>query len=102
MNKKISKNLVLVYSWCVNDNWYGQRFRIILFKEKGKGFLTKTEIHKHKTPFKNFINKKYEFKIKIKDLEIGDIKEFPDYTYCACGPSLSYNHREMTIQEMLK
>jgi len=101
------KDLVLVYQWCKNDNWYGQRYRAILSSSENVGFQTRTEINKLRTRFKNFIKKRFQDRIwelptgiTNKSLLLGERKEFVDYIHYSNGPSLYYKHMNFNLEDL--
>jgi len=101
------KDLVLVYQWYSENDWYGDRYRAILSISENVGFQSRTEINKFRTKFKKFIierykNKKWNLPLKIinKNLIIGERKEFVKYIHCSNGPSLYYNHRNINIEDL--
>lgn len=93
-----TKDIVLVAQYYIDNGWYGDRYRVILSKEEGLGFTTKTEA------------KKYAAKLKKRGLNVKGAKkpvilcdertQFEEYTYISCGPSLSYTHINITVNDL--
>jgi len=96
------QNLVLVATVYVADGWYGKRYRYILSGD-GEGFQTKSEARKFATRLKRLVVKnRYVDKIKSKDILIScdELDTFIEYTHVSNGPSLSYDHRHKTIEDL--
>jgi len=84
-----NKNFTLVYNWNKADGWYGQNYRVMLLTDKVNkiGFTTKSEANKFKTSFKNYINKRFNFKIKNKNMSVLEVCDCITYKYMGSGPS---------------
>ncbi len=91
------KDLVLVAAWFVDDNWYGKRYRAMLGP-----FQTKTEANKFKAKLKKFVLRKYKRKVANDDMTVGERDTFKDYIYNSFGPSLSYKHFPITVEDIDK
>jgi len=95
------KDIVLTVSFYISDNWYGERYRVLLSKENGIGFLTKTEAKKFTSKLKKYTKTIYNYiPFTPVNVEVGERETFKSYTYCSNGPSLSYKHFNITIKDL--
>ncbi|MCK5016716.1 MAG: hypothetical protein KAS32_06530 [Candidatus Peribacteraceae bacterium] len=104
------KDLVLCYTICLDDGWYGDRHRFILSVDTDIGFTTKTTAKKYASKLKKFLlnnDNYYKYRkliVKLTTKEIGcsERSELVDYTHVSPGPSLSYTHHNITVEELEK
>jgi len=99
--------IVLVCQVYIDDNWYGDRHRVILFAEDGVGFKNKTEAKKFTVRLRKYTQKKFSrdsrnvFPITNDNVFCGELDTFVEYTYVSSGPSLSYTHYNISVAELL-
>ena len=95
-----TRNLVLCYTICLDDDWYGDNHRFIL----EDGFTTKAAAKKHLADFKRFLAERCQYYVKskltTKDFKCVEADTLVDYTYISSGPSLSYTHHTFSINEI--
>jgi len=94
------KNYVLVYEWHKDDGWYGANFRAILSLQDKVGFPTLGALNQHRTLFKNHVNKRFKLEAKNKDMKTGLREDFKSFIYCGSGPSLSYKHFDVNLEDI--
>jgi len=93
------KDLVLVGTICIENGWYGDRHRIILSESEGIGFNRKGDAKKYATKLKKYVLRKWG--IPGASIDCDERESFVSYTYISSGPSLSYNHHDITVEELL-
>lgn len=101
------KNYVLVGTIYVPDNWYGQRYRVILKPNNNKnddnGYQTKKEVEQYRKKFKEYCKlyfKRYgDGKCKI-SFDTAELERLVDFTYVSLGPSISYTHHYISPEEL--
>ena len=98
-NKEIIKDIVLVGDVYVEDNWYGQRYRIILRPTIDSFFKNKTEVKKYEGKVRKYIKKHFK---TTSETYMGEYSKLIDYTYVSLGPSLYYYRTELTIDKLLE
>lgn len=102
------KNYVLVGAIHVNDNWYGQNYRIILKPSDDKnddvGYSTKKEVEQYLKKFKEYCKTYFkqfgDGKCKI-SFTTSELENLIAFTYVSMGPSLSYTHYYITPEELV-
>ena len=97
--KEIIKDIVLVGDVYVEDNWYGQRYRVILRPTIDSFFKNKTEMKKYEGKVRKYIKGKYK---TSGETYMGDYGKLIDYWYVSMGPSIYYHRTELTIEELLE
>lgn len=99
------KDLVLVGTIYIDDGWYGDNHRVILSEEEGGGFKRKADAKKFTSKLKKYITSIFEHKadnIKGKPhIDCDERDTFISYTYVSAGPSISYKHHNITVDELL-
>ena len=95
-------HLVLVATICIDDDWYGDRYRYMLSAADGIGFKTKSEARKFVSKLKKYVVDNASDSIKSKDISItiNEHESYVDYTHTSRGPSLYYNHIELTTADL--
>ena len=102
------KDLVLVGTICIDNGWYGDRHRIILSESEGIGFTRKGDARKFATKLKKYVARVFENRTMADDscklhvsIDCEERESFVSYTYISAGPSISYKHHDITIEELL-
>jgi len=101
-----NQDLVLYIEWCVENGWYGERYRYIL--KLDELITSKSKLNKYKSPMRKFM--KNELKenphspiYRNDDSFLLDIKEraeLKEYIYTGAGPSFSWKHLEVTLEDL--
>ncbi len=91
---KAKENLVLVCDYYVADNWYGQRYRLIVKPTESTYFSSSKEALSFKNELKAFSKQE---KVSI---YVANEKELVQYIYCGVGPSIYYNTSSYSIQDI--
>jgi len=103
---KVTKDIVVVAGYCINDNWYGDRYRHILSETKGVGFTSMTAAKRFSARLKKVIAKKLHLMNKPLSgelyIEVGERKSFVDYTYHSFGPAESYKHIDLDVEGLIE
>jgi hypothetical protein len=99
--------LVLSFGWYVADDSYGKNYRLVLSKTETEGFKNKNEIYPYVSKFVKYLKTNYNthyYKIKkpiiAKNLQVGNMSEYPNYTYVSLGPSRSEDQFFITINDL--
>ena len=95
-------NKVLVVGWCVEDGWYGKRYRAILSPSVGECFATAKEANKHKAAFRKHVNSISPQKIRATDITVADNSKLLEFEYNSFGPSMSYTHHNIIVAQLTK
>lgn len=99
-----AKDLVLCYTVCLQDGWYGDRHRFILSIDSDIGFTTKAAAKKYTAKLKNYITHRFPDyvlkKLTNADIDVSERAELIEYTHVSAGPSLSYTHHNFTTTDM--
>jgi len=95
LNQK-EEQLTLVATWWINDDWYGKGKRVLLTGN----FKTKSEAKKYSKKMKSYIMTHFNKKITSKDLQVEIYSTFKSYIHCSFGPSQSWNHFDITIEDL--
>ena len=107
---KAKKDIVVVAGYCVDNNWYGDRYRHILSETAGVGFTSMTAAKRFSARLKKVIGDRLPKTRPLSDkpylsgdlyIEIGERETFVDYMYVSAGPSLSYKHIDLDVEELL-
>jgi hypothetical protein len=94
----MNKELFLVATIYVADDWYGQHYRYFVANEDGKPFSTRTEANKYAGKLKKFIKKRMNLKSTSGiDISVGLKDSYEQYRYCGAGPSLYYTHIDVNL-----
>ncbi len=98
--------VVLACHIYIADDWYGDRHRIILTKESGEGFDTKTEAKKFTVRLRKYAQKrfgKYRIeKITNDNIVCRELDMFKPYIYVSLGPSLFFTHHTISTADLMK
>jgi hypothetical protein len=100
--------LVIACHVYINDDWYGDRHRVILTKENGEGFANKTEAKKFTVRLRKYTQELFSRSrnrvepITNDNIRCADLIQFPEYTHVSFGPSLSYKHHTITTADLSK
>ena len=102
---KAKKDIVLACHVYIDDGWYGDRRRVILSKEDGTGFTSKTEANKFKVRLRKHTTQMFNNQSKVGEITNENVvanerEEFKTYTYVSAGPSLSYIHYNITTADL--
>jgi hypothetical protein len=92
------ENLAIAIEWYVNDNWYGQNYRLIFTGYDGEGFITKAKAAKHTSMLKKYAKFKFKESNKGK-IVIDKVKNYVTYIYCSMGPSWSCNNMFVKVED---
>jgi hypothetical protein len=96
--------IILALKYHVDDNWYGQNYRVVLSPDGIVGFNTITEAKKYRGAFVKYFNKNQgktnKIKMKVADVKIGELGTFPTYIYCSAGPSYSCTNLYRTLNDI--
>ena len=99
----MDKQIVLVSQWCVADDWYGRRVRVILTPTKDTFFGTKTESKKHIPKLRRYCRSishdLLDKKAKMSFFS-NESSKFVAHTYCGSGPSLYYETINVTLEDI--
>jgi hypothetical protein len=99
---------VLTFEWYVSDDWYGERYRVVLLKEDSNiDFETLGEAKKYRSKLAKYINGKYKIILgkerpTVKKMKIGNYGDFPTYKYLGAGPSYSCKNIHVTVEQLEK
>ena len=102
------KDLVLVGTIHIDNGWYGDNHRVILSEEEGGGFKRKADAKKFTSKLRKYVAKIFEnrtmadgnSKIHV-SIDCDERDTFISYTYVSAGPSISYKHHDITVDELL-
>ena len=100
-DKKIP-GLAVVGEWYIADNWYGRRYRVLLTETAEQGFKTKTAANKFAARLKRYaVSRQWDEKAKV-FTQCDEHDSFKSFIYHSFGPSLSYEHTNITVAELEK
>lgn len=92
---------VLSLEWHVQDNWYGQNYRMVLLKSDIEGFKNAREAKRFRALLVQYTNVKKTIKLNAKRVCFGLYADLKTYHYCSMGPSWSCTNIEITVDELL-
>lgn len=98
--------IILALEYHVADDWYGRNYRVVLTLDNIVGFNTVAEAKKYRGAFVKYFNKNQgktnKIKMKVADVEIGELGTFLTYKYNSFGPSYSCTNLYRTINDIEK